>query len=253
MEYNEVKALVEYYEERIKTNFDYYFNQLVLMDFFESDCECTSEDVSYYQEYFSDYNEAIIYILIEIGDEGEEFYDLKLRLIHLKRIVDNKIALVPKDILIDYEESQLIHLPNVNNKPNPFNKSRDESFIINPKIDQQKFIKTLHKHLIEYSFITDSYEKFNSIFKETFYPTNKVQWHGTELQIAYLISSLIDNGLFDVEVGNYKFKLISIYFTNKKGNDFSPKQLGAVHSEKKHFLPEDDAIRTVINEMSTHL
>lgn len=252
MEYREVKALVEYYEERIKTNFDYYFNQLVLMDFFESDCECTSEDVSYYQAYFSEYNEALVYILIEIKDEGEEFYDLKLRLIHLKRIIDNKIALIPKGDLIDFEESQHIHLPSLNNKSNPFNKGRDESFIINPKIDQQKFIKTLHKHLAEYNFITDSYERFKSIFEKPFYPTSKVIWCGTELQITYLISSLIDNGLFDIEVGNYKFKLISICFKNKKENDFRPKQLGTVHSEKKHFLAEDDAIRTVINEMSTH-
>jgi len=255
MEFNEVKALVEYYEERINTNFDYHFNNLVLSDFYEGRCDVGRiTDEEFYEEYFIQKESAIIYLLNEISNEGKEFYGIQNRLIHLKRIIDNKMAKVPKDE-IDFDDvPQKVHLPILKSSEihNPYNRSRDDSFIINPKLDRTLFIDTLFKSLKNYNFISTSKEKFSLISEDVFFPTNKVQWKGTELQITTLINNLIDLGSLDIVMHNYKFKLISTYFINKKGNDFRPKQLGAVYADKNVLIPDDDSILKVIEEMSTH-
>lgn len=256
MEFNEINALVDYYEERIKTNFDFHFNNLVIEDFYEGGGDVGRiTDEEFYEEYFIQKENAIIYLLNEIGDYGEEFYGLQNRLIHLKRIIDNKMARVPKDE-VDFDGvPQKVLLPNL--KPseihNPFNRNRDDSFVINPKLNRNKFIETLFKSLKDYNFISTSKQKFITIFEDTFYPTNKIQWKGTELQITTLFSNLIDLGYFDVETNNYKYKLISTYFINKRGNDFRPKQLGSVYADKNVLIPADDSILKVIEEMSTHI
>jgi len=255
MKFNEVNALVEYYEERIKTNFDFHFNNLVLGDFYEGGGNVGRiTDEEFYEEYFNQKENALIYLLNEISEEGEEFYGLQNRLIHLKRIIDNKMTKIPKDE-IDFDDvPQKVHLPILKYREihNPYNRSRDDSFIINPKLDRTLFIDTLFKSLKGYNFISTTKEKFDPIFKDVFYPTNKVQWKGTELQITTLINNLIDLGSLDAVMHNYKFKLISTYFINKKGNDFRPKQLGAVYADKNVLIPDDDSILKVIEEMSTH-
>ena len=57
-----------------------------------------------------------------------------------------------------------------------------------------------------------------------------------------LISNLIDNKLLEKETHNFKYHLITKYFTNKKNSNFKAKQLSSVYSEKKDFIQIDDPI-----------
>lgn len=237
MELNEVKKLVEYFEDRIINKFDEHFNYLVLEDFYSSGGDVGRlNDEWFYEEYFSRYEEDIIELLNDINFDDENYFDFQLRLIKLKRIIDTKISKVKKD----------------DNVGIPARKSRSTSFIINPKIDNHKFIKSLYKSLKSNNFISDSEEQFNLIFNDKFYPNDKIHWKGTELEITTLFNSIIENNCFDEEIKKFKFKSISKYFTNKKGNDFRPSQLNSVYHEKKDMILDDNPIFKVISEMSTY-
>lgn len=239
MNLKEVKELVEFYEDRIVNQFEEHFSNLVLEDFYSGGCDVGRiEDEFFYEEYFSRYEGGIIDLLNEIDFDDEEYYDFQLRLIKLKRIIDTKLSKVK----LDNDDSS-----NVNRV------SRTSTFIINPKLDKVGFIKNLYDSLIKYHFISNNEDEFNLLFESNINPTKRIHWKGTELQITTLISKLIDLKLFDIELNNYKFKLISTFFINKSGRDFRSKQLGSVYAEKKDSLPEDDSIFSIIEEMSTNI
>jgi hypothetical protein len=80
----------------------------------------------------------------------------------------------------------------------------------------------------------------------------KIQWLGTEIQISNFFSRLINLKILDPETDNFRNKLIATHFLNKNNNSFKEKQLGAVYSEKKEFIPTDDVTNKIIREISTH-
>jgi len=242
MDLEEVNKLVDYYEKRVLTEFDKHFNYLVLEDYYSDSTGDVGriEDEWFYEEYFSRYEEGIIDLLKTIDFDDEDYYDFQLRLIRLKRIIDTKLSKIVKE-----ENEDEVKEPQVRY-------GRNSSFIINSKFDKKKFIKILYESLVSFKFISESEEQFNLIFEDNFNPTQKVHWKGTELQITTLISKIIDLEFFDIELNNYKYKLISIYFINKRGRDFRPKQLGSVYNDKKVLLPNDDSILKVIKKVSTH-
>jgi hypothetical protein len=229
MKEDELKKLVEYYEERILTKFDYHFNKLVLEDFYEGGYEMRIEDEWFYDEYFDKYEDGIINLLKEIEDD--EYHNYKLRLIKLKRTIDN-------------------HLTKLNKEPNstPIRQSRISYFILLSNIDKNKFTDLLHSKLTSHNYIECTLDNFIQLFQKNT-EIDKVKWKGNELQITYLFNHLIK--YMDKEVNNSKYKLIQTYFNNKSGNNFKAKQIGSVYAEKKDIFPSDDPILMVLKEMST--
>lgn len=236
MTFQEIKELVEYYEDRIIINFEKYFSELVLMDFYEGGYEGRLSDELYYEEYFEEYENEIIDLLLSIENEfSYEYQNFKMRLIKMKRLIDTKLSTVT---LVSNEEkiSRAV--------------GRKNQFLINPKIGKEQFIQTLFDKLISNNLISTTSE----IFKNHFFVkcNDRIQWLGTELQITNLFSRLIEIKVLDPETVNFKNKLIAFHFTNRNNKLFKEKQLGAVYSEKKESIPTDDIINKIIEEMSTH-
>lgn len=237
MEFDEIKKLVEYYEDRIIINFEEYFSRLVLMDFYEGGFEDRIEDGLYYQEYFEQYENGIIKLLILIENEfDKEHDDLKMRLIKMKRIIDTKLSQI--ELISDGEKPLRI-------------KKRNNQFLVSSKIDKEEFVQNLYEKLHLNNLINTTFENFKNHFSEKGH--DKIQWLGTELQITNLISSLIEKQFLDPETVNFKNKLIASHFENKNKKLFKEKQLGAVYSEKKESIPKDDIINKIIEEISAHL
>ncbi|TVZ48654.1 hypothetical protein [Olleya sp. Hel_I_94] len=235
MELKKVKELVEYFEDRIIKNFETHFSYLVLEDFYSGGYDDRIEDEFYYDEYYSKYESDITNLLLEIEDDmSSEFMNLKLRLIKLKRIIDTRLSKIESNI-----------------NPPLRSKKRNVQFILSSKIDKQEFIKTLHNQLIEYKLIDTDFNNFEKHFDKDW--EDKIQWKGTELQIANLITKLIDNTFLDIETQNFKNKLITAHFINKKGNNYKEKQLSSVLAEKKDYIPDDDVTIKIIQELSTNL
>ncbi|WP_299114291.1 hypothetical protein [uncultured Winogradskyella sp.] len=234
MELKEVKALVEYFEDRIIKNFETHFSYLVLEDFYEGGYDDRIEDEFYYDEYYSKYESNIINLLLEIEDNmSSEYINLKLRLIKLKRIIDTRLSKIESNI-----------------NPPIRSKKRNVQFILNPKIEKELFIKTLHILLLDFKLISSNFDNFKSHFDNNWH--DKIQWYGTELQITNFITLLIEKGLLDIETQNFKNKLITAHFTNKKGNNYKEKQLSSVLADKKALVPNDDVILKIIQELSTN-
>lgn len=230
MNYKEIEALVNYYEDRIKTNFDEHFNQLILEDFYDGGFEDRIEDNFFYHEYFTKYELGIINLLLEIETYNDEYKSFKIRLVTLKRIIDNK--------LLKYGNTDLSE---------PKRNKRVESFLINSNIDKPKFIQTFYDLLFENKLIDVNSNDFKTHFSNDW---SKMKWHGTEIQITNLFSNLVDKKILDPETGNFKYKLIATHFLNKNSKPFIEKQLGSVYSEKKEFVPSDDIILKIIQKLA---
>ncbi len=231
MDTKDIEKIVSYLEDRIITNFEKHFSQLVLMDFYEGGYNDRIEDEFFYDEYFSRYENKVIDVLLFLEDDKSEVsQNFKIRLIKMKRIIDNYLSKIPKDV-----------------ETNSFRHIRNSQFLINQKLDKSKTIKNLHNQLYINKLIDLSFEDFKSHFDKNW--DSKIQWLGTELQIVNLINLLIDKNILDKETQNFKYKLITSHFINKKGNIFIEKQLGSVYSEKREMIPNDDIIFSIINSL----
>lgn len=226
MKTQEIKQLVEYFEDRIVKNFETHFSYLVLEDFYDGGFEDRIEDEFFYEEYFSRYESKIIDLLLLIESNEDNIYiDFKLRLIKLKRIIDN--YLLKSDETTDKKH----RVP------------RAKKFLFT----DYKILDTLYSKLFENKLIELSNNNFKDILSNK--SDDKIQWLGTEIQITNLINLLIIHNHLDGENSNQKYLLISHYFINKQNNSFRPKQLAAVYSEKVSSIPADD----IINKIVTHL
>lgn len=231
MDIKDIEKIVNYLEDRIITNFEKHFNQLVIEDFYEGGFDQRIEDEFFYDEYFSRYENKIINTLLFLEDDmSEESQNFKLRLIKMKRIIDNNLSKIPKD-----EELNL------------FRHNRNSQFLLNQKLDNSKTIEELHNQLYSNKLIDSTLDNFKSHFNKNW--DLKIQWLGTELQIVNFINLLIENDILDKETQNFKYKLIASHFTNKKGNNFNEKQLGSVYSDKKEMIPTDDITFTIIKNL----
>ncbi|NIK91166.1 hypothetical protein GZ212_03290 [Mangrovimonas sp. CR14] len=234
MDKTEASRLVEYYEDRIIYNFEKYFNELVLDDFYGGGFRDRIEDSFFYDEYYEQFEEEIIELLLKIKNiDNSEFEDLRLRLIKLKRIIDTKLIEIGKS-------------PSQNK---PVRESRIGYFMIKDNINSKELISVLYEELKSKKLVECSKEDFESLFKVT-KQGNKIQWKGTERQITYLICSLL--AYFDNEIGSRHFKLIESLFTNKSGKTFKSKQLSSVYHEKADSIPPNDKIVKIVNNISTH-
>jgi hypothetical protein len=230
MNFKKTETQVSYYEDRITTNFEKHFNYLVLEDFYDGGYNDRIEDTFFYNEYFSIYHNGIINLLLEIENTSEEYIPLKIRLISLKRIIDNKLSMVENS-----------------NANKILRNKRAISFLISSNIDKNRFVEILYNQLYENKLIDVNLDDFKTHFKEEW---DNIKWLGTEIQITNLISNLIDKKYLDAETQNFKYKLITTHFSNKRGKPFNEKQLGTVYSEKKEAIPKDDIILKIISEMS---
>lgn len=226
MKTEEIRQLIEYFEERILNNFETHFSYLVLEDFYTGGSEDRIKDEFFYEEYFSRYESKIIDLLLLIENKEDNVYnDFKLRLIKLKRIIDN--YLLKSDETTDKEH----RVP------------RAKKFLFN----DSNTLDTLHSKLIENKLIELSDNNFKDILSNK--SDEKIQWLGTEIQITNLINLLIAHNHLDGENSTQKYSLISHYFTNKQNKPFRAKQLAAVYSDKSSSIPYDD----IINKLVTHL
>ncbi|MCO6175487.1 hypothetical protein NHF50_10570 [Flavobacterium sp. NRK F10] len=228
MEFKDIEKIVNYLEDRIITNFEKHFSYLVLDDFYGGGYKERIEDEFFYDEYFEEYEDTIINLLLEIEDKNEsEFIEFKLRLIKLKRIIDNYLSKIPKDVEI-----------------NSFKHNRNSQFLINQELDESKIIENLYNQLYINKLIDSNFDDFKSHFNKSW--NTKIQWFGTELQIVNFVNLLIDKNILDKETQNFKHKLITSHFINKKGNSFTKKQLSSVYSNKKEMIPNDDITLSII-------
>lgn len=235
MNYEEIKAKIDYLEDRVITNFETYFSYLVLQDFYEGGYNNRVEDEFLYEEYFSQYEDDIVNLLLLIqGDSLDDFTDFKLRLIKMKRKIDTLLAKV------EIEDDEI-----TNRK-----QRRNPEFLLNQNLDKDNFIEFLHTELNDNKLIEVSFDEFKKHFDENC--PNRIQWFGTELQISNLINSLIDKKYLDNETHKFKYLLIASHFLNKNGNLFKVKQLGAVYADKWEMIRETDIISKIIENISTH-
>jgi len=231
MRTKEITQLVEYFEDKIIINFDKHFSSLVLEDFYTGGFEERINDTFFYEEYYSQYEQQIINLLLEIENEtSSEIFDLKIRLIKLKRIIDTRLSNSEKNI-----------------DEKPLRVTRKKQIILNSNIKKDKFITTLYDQLIHYKLIDIVFEDFEIHFRNDW--VNKIQWLGTELQITNLITLLIENEYLTTETKRFKYKLISSHFTNKKGEPFKENQLSSVFAENKTKTFED-ITNDILDEMS---
>lgn len=237
MELEEIKRFVGYLEDRIIINFEQYFSELILMDFYEGGFEARLSDELYFEEYFEQHESDIINLLLLIENEfDDEYENLKMKLIKMKRIIDTKLSMVS--------------LESDNEKKIRTLSRRNISFLINTEINKEEFIQTLFKKLTLNNLINSTSENFKNHFSDNW--NEKIQWLGTEIQISNFFSRLINLKILDPETDNFRNKLIATHFLNKNNNSFKEKQLGAVYSEKKEFIPTDDVTNKIIREISTH-
>lgn len=231
MKLEEIRQLVEYFEDKILINFEKHFNSLVLEDFYTGGFEERINDEFFYEEYYSKYEQQIINLLLDIENEtSSDIYDLKLRLIKLKRLIDTRLS----NVAIKTDEK-------------PLRTTRKRQFIVNSNINKEKFIKTLYNQLIHYKLIDIIFEDFEIHFGNDW--VNRIQWLGTELQITNLITLLIENKYLTTETKRFKHKLITSHFTNKKGETFKENQLSSVFAENKSKTFED-ITNDILDEMS---
>lgn len=235
MEFQEIKTLVEHFEDKIIINFEKHFNELVIMDFYEGGYNDRIEDEFFYDEYFEKYEKGVIDLLLLIENEfSEEYQDFKFRLIKMKRVIDNHLTKIKDDVVIE-----------------KFKHTRNTQFLLNQNLNKETLINSLYNQLHNNKLIDISLEDFKNHFNDNW--DIKIKWLGTELQITNLINLLIKNDVLDKETSNSKYLLIKNHFVNKNNNSFNPKQLGAVYSEKNETIPTDDIIYKIMNEMSTYL
>lgn len=234
MDYSDINSKVIFFEDRILYNFDKYFNYLVLEDFYTGGHEDRIDDEWFYEEYFEEYEKGLINLLMDIEDKGEEYYNLQLRLIKLKRIIDTKLNKINKND----EESY------------PKRRKRISYLILNENIDSDRFIELLYNKLNHKNFINCSISDFRNLFTDVS-ERKKIQWTGTESQITFFINKLII--FLDKESGNNKYELITRLFINRNSKKFKPKQLSTVYSERGENIASDDPLRDLFKYMSTNI
>ncbi len=233
MNFQKIKELVEYYEDRIIINFEKHFSDLILEDFYDGGFEDRLEDELYYEEYYTQYEDGIIDLLFTIQNKTDDKYiDFRRRLIILKRTIDTKLSKITTEIKLEKIKHQ-----------------RKSAFLLNQNIDNYKFIEFLHKQLVNNKLIKTDINNFNYHFKDEW--QTKIQWLGTELQIVNLITLLIENNFLDDETKKFKNKLISSHFLNKKGNRFVEKQLSSCFADKKDTL-FNDITNSIMDEICTY-
>ncbi|PIE50510.1 MAG: hypothetical protein CSA38_02620 [Flavobacteriales bacterium] len=235
MNKSEIKKLVEHFEDKVLINFDTHLSYLVLEDFYSGGYNDRIEDEFFYDEYFKKYEKNIISLLLHIEYKMDSDYmDFKIRLIKLKRIIDNHFIKIGKS------PTQI----------RPIRQSRITYFHLKDNIDKNKFVSLLYDELTSKNFIDCPVQVFEELFNEM--PNRfKVQWIGTELQLTLLVNSLL--GYFDSDVSKQHYKLTTNLFVNKKGNDFKPKQLSSVYTEKVDLIKPNDPVHKIIEKISTHL
>ncbi|WP_139958352.1 hypothetical protein [Flavicella sediminum] len=235
MELQEIKTLVENFEDKIIHNFETHFSYLVLEDFYDGGYEDQIEDSFYYEEYFSRYSNDIINLLLETEDNmTSEFMEIKIRLIKLKRIIDTRLSKIKTN----------------NNNPSR-TKTRNTQFIFNSNINKENIINLIYTLLLNNKLINEDEDTFKSHFETNW--DSKIRWLGTEIQLTHLITLLIENNILDNETQNFKYKVISSHFINKKENPYKEKQLSSVLADKRVMIPNDDITFKIIQEISTHL
>lgn len=232
MELYEIKELVNHFEEKIITKFEENFSELVLSDFYGGGYDERIEDEFFYDEYFEMFEEDIINLLRYIEDcYDDEYFELKIRLIKMKRKIDTYMCKLEKR----------------NSNDGSLRVNRKSQFILNNKIVKEYFIEILHDKLIQNKLISDDLKTFRKHFDIKW--DDKIQWLGTEIQICNLFHLLIENKFLRIETQNFKHKLVCNHFINRKGNVFKEKQLGSVFSDKKVLIPDDDVIIKIIEEL----
>jgi len=233
MKKEELKQLVEYFEDRILNNFEKHFSSLVLEDFYDGGFEERIKDEFFYEEYFSQYEQNIINLLLQIENEtSSEFIDFKLRLIKLKRIIDTR--------LLSSEIEMKQDLLKTGNK-------RNTQFLLNQNLDKEIFIKKVYDLLLINKLIDCSYVEFRTHFDNTW--EGKIKWLGTILQITNFITLLIENNYLLDETKRFKNKLILTHFNNSKGEQFISNRLSSVFSDKKD-MTFDDITNDILDELS---
>lgn len=245
MKFKEIENSTKTLKDKLVTNFEYHFNKFLLQDFYEDGWE---SDIDKFDEYlyFDNFSEKVNHLLFNIeelypyntipdfdsyfNNLPDDVKEIQIELISLKRLIDSKSLKI-----INERTNELI------------NGERSTSILINLNINRDKFIQTLYNLLFENKLIAVNSETFNTHFDKQW---TRAKWLGTEIQITTLVSNLIENKYLDAETQNFKYKIISSHFLNKKGKPFNEKQLGAVYSEKKAIIPTDDIIFKIITEMS---
>ncbi|QMU63035.1 MAG: tyrosine-type recombinase/integrase [Flavobacteriaceae bacterium] len=232
IELQEVKKKVEYFEDRILHNFETHFSYLVLDDFYGGGHRDRISGEWFYDEYFEQYENDIIELLLKIEHKDEKYYDFQLRLIKLKRIIDTKLS----------------KIENNNDTTNPLRINRKKSFLLNPDLNKKEFINFLYKVLIKNKLIDEKNDDFKFHFENQW--DKKIQWLGTEFQITNLIDLLIENNYLNNETKRFRHQLVIHHFINKNGEPFKNNQLSKALSEDKHkafeYITND-----IIDEIST--
>lgn len=233
----EVKKLVEYFEDKIVNNFETHFSHLVLDDFYGGGYRDRIEDEFFYDEYFEQYEENIINLLLEIENEtSSEFMDFKLRLIKLKRIIDTRL------VKLNFNNSNYTN-------SSPKRQTRINFFLLKDTINKEEFITLFYTELINKKFIDCSKEKFLQLFEDS-KNKQKIQWRGTELQLTFIINSLLR--YFDFDLNKKHYKLMATHFINRFGNHFKPDQLCSVYSDKCNNIEPKESIVELVNKIDTH-
>lgn len=107
----------------------------------------------------------------------------------------------------------------------------------------QKVIKLIYSR-IQVKLISVDYKQFERHFMKNDYPIEKIDWHGTESQIAELFSKL---KLKDKR----KYILISKHFYDKRNQKiYDPKQLSVAYQKKSPVPIIDDLIGEIISKFS---
>jgi len=76
-----------------------------------------------------------------------------------------------------------------------------------------------------------------------------IWWKGTEAQLEFLFSKLVNENLVESAQFNLRFALLSKHFKNPEGNRYKNKQLSqAVRNLRGKPAPETKRISTIINE-----
>ena len=268
--------LEKHYEalkERIIDNFDYWLNDYIARDIIDVgkvDYLINEQDEYLFcLDLVSNLKYYVDEVLIIQDDE------LLIKFIELKKYLDNKIIknkyFDQKDIDHIFKEDISFEIDNQNkheikhyssiklHNEIQLNKAEKEeilipenrikSFFIHHDIDKDKFIEKLYNLLQEYKFIESDLNSFKSIFLDDYRVAKKIEWKGTEIQITMFIATLIDNDFLDAEVNKFKYLLLGNYFLNRKGQEFTAKQLGSVYSRNKNAFPNDDSILKIINQL----
>jgi len=234
MDYKKVEKKVIFFEEHILNNFEEHFSDLILDDFYGGGHKERISDSWFYDEYFEQYEQDIVDLLLKLENEGDEFYELQLRLIKLKRIID----------------STLLKISIGSNQSPPSRLGRPNHFKLKGNINKQMFVETLYSELHSNELIKCSLKEFDFLFLES-KERQKVQWLGTEFEITLLINSIMHH--FSKDVVRQYFKVIELNFRNRFGNDFKANQLSSVYHSNIDDVSKTDPLLSISANISKNI